>query len=61
MSMYVEHKKKSIHSPNFVLPTTFNLAICQTLTLPNIPAVYCYYRMEVCIKLLLLERRSDTS
>ena len=33
---------KSIHSPNFILPITFNLVIRQTLTPPNIPAAILY-------------------
>ena len=34
---------KSIHSLNIISPITFNSAIRQTLTLPNIPAIrYCH-------------------
>ena len=31
---------KSVHSPSYFLPSTFNLAICQKLVPPNIPAMY---------------------
>ena len=34
---------KSIHSLNIILPNTFNSAIRQTLTLPNIPDIRYHY------------------